>query len=117
LAEGELNLNSTLSYRSKSQQFEIRTPKLDQKGFALLEAGATYDLPGGHWNVGLYGKNLLDKHYITAGYNFLAQNPDTGDFLISPVTHTYIPTLGKEGVLTAYYGNPRQILFTVGYKY
>ena len=24
--------------------------------------------------------------------------------------------LGKEGVLTAYYGNPRQILFTVGYK-
>ena len=29
----------------------------------------------------------------------------------------YIPTLGKEGVLTGYYGNPRQILFTVGYKY
>ena len=24
--------------------------------------------------------------------------------------------LGKEGVLTAYYGNPRQILFTIGYK-
>jgi iron complex outermembrane receptor protein len=117
LAEGELNLNSTLSYRSKSQQFEIRTPMLDQGGFALLDAGANYDLPGGHWTFGLYGKNLLDKRYITAGYNFLAQNPDTGAFLISPVTHTYIPTLGKEGVLTAYYGNPRQILFTVGYKY
>ena len=24
--------------------------------------------------------------------------------------------LGREGVLTAYYGNPRQIMFTVGYK-
>jgi iron complex outermembrane receptor protein len=117
LAEGELNLNSTLSYRSKSQQFEIRTPMLDQGGFALLDAGANYDLPGGHWTFGLYGKNLLDKRYITAGYNFLRQNPDTGDFLISPVTHTYIPALGKEGVLTAYYGYPRQILFTVGYKY
>jgi len=116
LADGELNLNSTLSYRSKSQQFEIRTPLLDQKGFALLEAGAVYDLPGGHWTVGLHGKNLLDKRYITAGYNFLAQNPDTGDFLKTP-GGAYISTLGREGVLTGYYGNPRQILFTVGYKY
>jgi len=117
LAEGELNLSSTLSYRSKSQQFEIRTPMLDQEGYSLLDANAVYELPGGHWTMGLHGKNLTNKRYITAGYNFLAQNPNTGDFLISPVTNTYIPALGQEGVLTAYYGNPRQILFTVGYKY
>ncbi len=115
LADGELNLNTTLSYRSKSQQFELRTPMLDQGGYALLDASAVYDLPGGHWTVGLHGKNLANKRYITAGYNFLAQNPDTGDFLRTG-TGNYIPTLGKEGVLTAYYGNPRQILFTVGYK-
>ena len=81
LYEGHLNLSSTLSYRSKSQQFEIRTPLLDQEGFSLLDASAVYELPGGHWTVGLHGKNLTDTRYITAGYNFLAQNPDTGDFL------------------------------------
>jgi iron complex outermembrane receptor protein len=81
----------------------------------LLEAGAVYELPGGHWNVGLHGKNLTNKKYITAGYNFLAQNPYTGDFLTTPAG-SFIPALGKEGVLTGYYGNPRQIIFTIGYS-
>jgi iron complex outermembrane receptor protein len=116
LYDGDLTLSSTLSYRSKSQQFEVPTPLLDQKGFALLDASAVYELPGGHWTVGLHGKNLTNKKYITAGYNFLAQNANTGEFLTNPVTGNYIPTLGTEGVLTAYYGNPRQIMFTVGYK-
>ena len=115
LAGGDLNLQSTLSYRSKSQQFELRTPGLDQKGFSLLDASAVYELPGGHWTVGIAGKNLTNKKYITAGYNFLAQDPNSGDF-ITDINGNPIPTLGKEGVLTAYYGNPRQILFTVGYK-
>jgi iron complex outermembrane receptor protein len=114
---GQLNLNSTLSYRSKSQQFELRVPGLDQKGFALLDAGAVYELPGDHWTFGLHGKNLTDKRYISAGYNFLAQNPDTGEFNRNATTGNYVSALGTEGVLTAYYGNPRQILFTVGYKY
>ena len=116
LYDGELNLSSTFSYRSKSQQFELRTPLLDQKGYGLLDASAVYELPGGHWTLGLHGKNLTDKRYITAGYNFLAQNPDTGDFLRTP-GGALISTLGVEGVLTGYYGNPRQILFTVGYKF
>ena len=117
LFDGELNLNSTLSYRSKSQQFELRVPGLDQEGFALLEAGAVYELPGGHWAFGLHGKNLTDKRYITSGYNFLRQNPFSGDFILANGTPGRNSTLGREGILTAYYGNPRQILFTVGYKY
>ena len=116
LAGGQLNLNSTLSYRSSSQQFEIRTPMLDQKGFALLDAGAVYELPGGHWSVALHGKNLANKKYISAGYNFLRQNPFTGDFILPNGSPGISSALGKEGILTAYYGNPRQIIFTVGYK-
>ncbi len=121
---GELNLNGTLSYRGKSQQFELRVPGLDQKGFTLFDAGAVYELPGGHWTFGLHGKNLTDKRYITSGYNFLFQNPYTGEFVgngigAGPALNVpgRDPALGREGVLTAYYGNPRQILFTVGYKY
>ena len=115
LYDGKLNLLSTLSYRSKSQQFEIASPGLDQKGFSLWDASAVYELPGGHWTVGLHGKNLANKRYVVAGYNFLSANPYTGEFIKTP-GGDFISALGKEGVLTAYYGNPRQILFTVGYK-
>ena len=117
IADGRLDLTSTLSYRSKSQQFEQRSPGLDQKGFSLWDASAVYELPGGHWTVGLHGKNLANTRYIVAGYNFLLANPYTGEFFRTP-SGGYIPQagLGRTGVLTAYYGNPRQILFTVGYK-
>jgi len=123
LAEGRLDINSTLSYRSKSQQFEIASPGLDQKGFALLDASIVYELPHGHWTVGLHGKNLTNKKVISAGYNFLNVNPYTGEYINNGATAGaafgvpgYESALGREGVLTAYYGNPRQILFTVGYK-
>lgn len=124
LSGGTLNLNSTLSYRSKSQQFELHVPLLDQKGFTLWNASAVYELADGHWTFGLHGKNLLDKKYIVAGYNFLYQNPYTGEFVgngVAPGPALGVPgydaALGREGVLTAYYGNPRQVFFTVGYKY
>jgi iron complex outermembrane recepter protein len=123
LAGGNLNVTSTLAYRSKSQQFEIAIPQLDQKGFALWNAGATYDLPGGHWTMGVYGKNLTNKKYISSGYNFLFQNPYTGEFVGNGVgagpalgVPGYDAALGREGILTAFYGNPRQIFFTIGYK-
>ena len=73
-------------------------------------------MPGGHWTVGLHGKNLTDTRYITAGYNFLRQNPFTGNFINLNGTPGMSNTLGREGIVTGYYGNPRQILFTVGYK-
>jgi iron complex outermembrane receptor protein len=123
LAEGRLDINSTLSYRSKSQQFEIASPGLDQNGFSLLDASIVYELPHGHWTVGLHGKNLTNKKYIGAGYNFLNVNPYTGEYInngATPGATGGVPglesALGREGVLTAYYGNPRQIMFTVGYK-
>ena len=116
LAGGSLNINSTLSYRSKSQQFEIRTPDIDQKGFALLDASIVYELPGDHWTVSLHGKNLTDTRYKTSGYNFMRQNPFTGDFILANGQPGLSSALGLEGILTAFYGNPRQILFTVGYK-
>ncbi|MBA3576042.1 MAG: TonB-dependent receptor [Sphingomonas sp.] len=116
---GRLNLNSTLSYRSKSQQFELRVPQLDQKGFALLDANAVWRSAGGRFTVGLHGKNLTNTKYVTAGYNFLTQNLFTGDFVLNPTTGRPIPAggLGQEGVLTAYYGNPRQVFLSLGMNF
>ncbi len=113
---GMLNFISTLSYRSASQQFELRTPGLDQGGFALWDANLVWRSDDDRWSVGLHGRNLTNKRYIVSGYNFLSQNPDTGEFNRTG-TGALIPTLGNEGVLTAYYGNPRQVYLSVGVNF
>ncbi len=114
---GRVNANATLSYRSSSQQFEQPIPGLDQKGFALLDANVVWTSANERWTVGLHGKNLTDTRYVVGGYNFFAQNPFTGQF-INPFTGApgLVSTVGVEGVLTAYYGNPRQIFVSVGMK-
>ncbi|MCW3846711.1 TonB-dependent receptor [Sphingomonas sp. LB-2] len=112
---GELTVSGTASYRGASQQFELRTPMLDQPAYTLFDANIVWDIDD-HFSVGLHGRNLTDKHYIVSGYNFLSQNPDTGNFN-KTAGGAYIPTLGNEGVLTAYYGNPRQIFVTGSVKF
>jgi iron complex outermembrane receptor protein len=115
---GRLNLNSTVSYRSSSQQFERPSPGLDQEGFALWDANAVWRSSGNRFTVGLHGKNLLDKEYIVSGYNFLTQNPLTGDYILNAAGNP-IPAggLGQTGVLTAFYGNPRQVWLSFGAKF
>ena len=40
---------------------------------------------------------LSDERYKVSGYNFVNQTGPT----------TFVPTLGREGTLTAFYGDPR----------
>jgi iron complex outermembrane receptor protein len=114
-AGGRLDLNSTLSYRSSSQQFELRSPGLDQPGYALWDANLVWRSPGNRYELGLHAKNLTNKKYIIGGYNFLAQNPFTGDYILSGGNP--IPTLGRTGTLTAYYGNPRQVFLSAAVNF
>ena len=117
LFNGRLNANTTVSYRSKSQQFELRIPGLDQKGFALLDANIVWRSEGNRFQVGLHGKNLFDKRYIVSGYNFLRQNPFTGEFINAAGAPAINSTLGREGVLTAFYGAPRQVWLSLGVNF
>ncbi|MDQ8756781.1 TonB-dependent receptor [Sphingosinicella sp. LHD-64] len=121
---GLLNFITTLSYRSASQQFELRTPGLDQPGYALWDASLVWRSDDDRWSIGLHGRNLTDKRYIVSGYNFLNQDPDTGAFEGNGVgaglpanVPGFDPTLGAEGVLTAYYGNPRQVYLSIGMNF
>jgi iron complex outermembrane receptor protein len=116
LAGGRLDANTTLSYRSASQQFELRSPGLDQPGFALWDANLVWRSADSRYEFGLHAKNIADKKYIIGGYNFLAQNPLTGDFLLNAAGQP-IPTLGRTGVLTAYYGNPRQVFLSAAVNF
>ncbi|WP_232492990.1 TonB-dependent receptor [Novosphingobium kaempferiae] len=108
---GDLDFSTTYSYRSKVYQFEIPNPYLDQKGFGLVDASLVYSAPGGRWSFGVHGKNIFDKRYKTSGYTFLATDPTTGALRTLP-NGRFVPTLGTEGTLTAYYGNPRQVFAT-----
>lgn len=114
-SDGQVAASFTASYRSASQQFELRTPMLDQPGFTLFDSNVNWDI-NKMFSIGVHGRNLFDKRYVVSGYNFLAQNPDTGDFLRTPAG-AYVPTLGTEGVLTGYYGNPRQVFVTGTVKF
>ena len=91
------------SLRSDASQFEVPNPFLDQDGFVLVDASIVYTSDDGHYSLGVHGKNLLDKEYIVAGYNFVA-----GGVGGAPL----VPTLGREGTLTGFYGDPRRVFVT-----
>ncbi len=114
---GSLNASTTLAYRGDSQQFELAVPGLDQRRYALLDASLVYTAENDRWSIGVHGRNLTNKRYIVAGYSFLRQNPDTGAFILANGQPGISSTLGSEGILTAYYGNPRQVFATVGVKF
>ena len=116
LGDGDIYFGTTVSYRSKTYQFEIPNPYIDQEGYALVDASLVYTAPGERWSIGLYGKNLTDKQYKTSGYTFVAADPTTGAIPLG-ANGFPIPTLGPEGTLTAFYGNPRQVFVTATLKY
>jgi iron complex outermembrane recepter protein len=113
---GAFNASATYSYRSKTNQFEVPSPFLDQNSYGLLDASLTWASDDDRFSLGLHGKNLLDKQYKTSGYQFLSVAAN-GTPLRNAVTGNVIPSLGREGVVTAFYGNPRQVFLTAGFKF
>lgn len=99
--DGGINLYTSMSFKSLTNQFNFRTP-IDQPAYALLNAGFVWTTDDGRWSAGVHGTNLTDKRYIVAGYDFVTALPQFGN---SP--------LGGSGVLTAFYGNPRQVFGTI----
>ena len=63
----------------------------------VFDASAVWTRRDGKVRVSLHGRNLTDKHYKTGGYLF--------------------PTLGFEGVVTAFYGPPRTVSATFEYRF
>ena len=113
---GMIGASTTLSYRSKTNQFEIPSPFLDQPGYALLDASIVWTSDNDRFSLGLHGKNLTDKQYITSGYQFAVGNAITGQPTLTPGGNI-TPSLGREGIVTAFYGNPRQIFVTGTVKF
>jgi len=66
LKTGTFELHGDYSYRSK-EQFQILAAVNDQPGYGLLGARITLRGRDDRWSVALFGSNLADKRYRTAG--------------------------------------------------
>jgi iron complex outermembrane receptor protein len=107
IGEGRLNVTGGMSFKSRTYQFEIPIPQIDQPAYQLFDASIVYHAPDNRWSLGVYGKNLTDERIKTSGYNFMAGNATTG-VLAQP----FVAALGREGVLSAFYAPPRQVFVT-----
>ncbi|MEM9501642.1 MAG: TonB-dependent receptor [Pseudomonadota bacterium] len=103
-ADGMVDFIGLASLRSDASQFETPNPFLDQDGFVLVDASIVYTSHSGLFSIGGHVKNLFDKEYIVAGYNFVAGGTPPGT--------PFIPTLGQEGTLTGFFGDPRRFYVT-----
>ncbi|MDN3646164.1 TonB-dependent receptor [Pontixanthobacter aestiaquae] len=108
VANGIVDLIGGVSMRSDASQFETPNAFLDQDGFVLLDASIVYTADSDRWSIGVHGKNLTDKRYIVAGYNFVAGGTNGVPFA---------PTLGLEGTLTGFYGDPRRVFVTGEFRF
>lgn len=95
--DGSFAVIASFAYRDDASQFEFPNELLDQEAFTLWDLSVVWEDDDGNWRVGVHGKNLSDEEYRVAGYNF--------------------PTLGLEGNVTAFYGNPRTVTATVEYLF
>ncbi|GGE68887.1 TonB-dependent receptor [Massilia psychrophila] len=106
---GMLSLMNGVSYKSRVYQTEIvrtgNTPGLDalvpgnlllaQDAYTLWDASLVWTSADRKVQVGLHGRNLTDKRYKVAGYNFSASS----------------------NTVTAFYGDPRTVKATVSLKF
>lgn len=94
---GGLSVIASASYRDDTSQFETPIPLLDQSSYTLWDLSIVWEADDGRLRAGIHGKNLTDEEYKVAGYNF--------------------PTLGLEGNVTAFYGNPATVTGTVEFRF
>jgi iron complex outermembrane receptor protein len=93
---GKLTLAANVAYKDDTNQFET-VSILDQEAYTVWDASILWTSTNGKIRAGLHGKNLGNERYKTGGYLF--------------------PTLGNEGTLTAFYGNPRTVSATLEYRF
>ncbi len=105
---GDFIINGNYYYRTKYDLVELDN-LLTQDEYGLLNLGVNWYSNDGQWTVGLHGKNLTNEEYLVGNYAFIARDPNNpGEF---------IPGLGGDNTLIGYYGDPRTVSLTVGYRF
>ena len=107
---GDIVINGNYSYRSKYNLVELDN-LLTQESYGLLNLGINWFSSDGHWTIGLHGKNLTDEQYLVGNYAFIRPNPD------NPNGSGYDAGTGGDNTLIGYYGAPRTVSLSVGYRF
>ena len=92
---GNLALSNSLAYKSKIYQFEDPLPAFDQDAYTVWDASLIWTSKDRKILAGFHAKNLTDKHYKIAGYNFV----------------------GFSNTVTTFYGAPRTVSATVELRF
>ncbi|PHR57981.1 MAG: TonB-dependent receptor [Robiginitomaculum sp.] len=115
LASGNINVNGAVSYRDKYNLFNVELPgfaagasavfpnggpALDPEAYALVDLGVVWTSDSDSWSFGVHGRNLTDKEYRVAAYNFVTPSQ-----------------LGADAAYSAFYGAPRTFTATLGFKF
>jgi len=103
---GAFTFNANYYYRGDYRLFED-SDLLQEEGYGILNASVNWQSDSGQWYGGLHLKNITDEEYLVGGYNFAVDNGDG----------TYAPGLGGDTTLIGYYGDPRTVSLTVGYRF
>jgi iron complex outermembrane receptor protein len=90
---GNLSARVGYSYQSEVWPTTDLSPAIRQDGYGLVGAGVIWKIDDA-WSLSLQGSNLADEEYRTTGYNIAAY-----------------------GVLTGFYGPPRQYSLTARYDF
>ncbi|PPJ43831.1 MULTISPECIES: TonB-dependent receptor [unclassified Pseudoxanthomonas] len=90
---GNLSARVGYSYQSEVWPTTDLSPLIKQDGYGLVNAGVIWKVSDA-WSLSLQGTNLADEEYRTTGYNIAAY-----------------------GVLTGFYGPPRQYSLTARYDF
>jgi iron complex outermembrane receptor protein len=103
---GSFTFNANYYYRGDYRLFED-SDQLQEEGYGILNASVNWQSDSGQWYGGLHLKNLTNEEYLVGGYNFAVDNGDG----------TFGPGLGGDTTLIGYYGDPRTVSLTVGYRF
>lgn len=104
---GSFIFNANYYYRDDYILFET-DDLLMQEGYGLLNLSVMWESNEGDWYAALHGKNLGNEKYLVGGYSFVGAPDASGN---------YTAGLGGDTTLIGYFGDPRTVHLTVGYRF
>lgn len=104
---GYVMFTANYYYRDDYAIDETANSLLSQDGYGLFNLSATWESVSGNYYAGLHLKNLTDEEYLVGGYQFVTPDGSGG----------FIPGTGGDNTLIGYYGDPRTVHLTVGYRF
>lgn len=109
ITTGDLVFTGNYSYRSDYSLTELGNI-LVQDGYGLVNLGISWTSTDGKMSLGLHGKNLTNEEFLVGNYAFVgAADPS--------LPNGYAPGLGGDTTLIGYYGAPRTVSLSLGYRF